>query len=99
MNYDVHNHHIPNETIEMLRHDGSSFDIEVLQNKHGNTVLKVGVTGGAGPLPGELTDLDGRIRTMDAAGVDVHIMSYRTDLTAYFVDPMHGGRYARLLNR
>ena len=52
MNYDVHNHHVPHETIEMLRQDGASFDIEVLQNEQGNTVLKVAGTTGAGPLPG-----------------------------------------------
>lgn len=99
MNYDVHNHHVPQETIEMLRREGSSFDIEVLENERGQTVMMVGGTTGAGPLPVALSDLDARIATMDAAGVDVHIVSYRTDLTAYFIDPAVGARYARSLNR
>jgi aminocarboxymuconate-semialdehyde decarboxylase len=83
----------------MLRSDGPAFGIEVRTNDAGETVLAVGGTTGAGPLPDALTDFDARIAVMDAAGVDVHIMSYRTDLTAYFIDPADGARYARLLNR
>jgi aminocarboxymuconate-semialdehyde decarboxylase len=61
--------------------------------------LKVGGSDGAGPLPDAMSNLDARIATMDAARVDVHIVSYRTDLTAYFIDPEDGARYARTLNR
>jgi len=99
MNYDVHNHHVPQEAIEMLRRDGPSFGIEVVENEQGEILMKVGDTTGAGPLPDSLSNLDARIASMDEAGVDVHIMSYRTDLTAYFIDPADGARYSRLLNR
>jgi aminocarboxymuconate-semialdehyde decarboxylase len=99
MNFDVHNHHVPPDAIEMLARDGDSFGIEVLQNQRGQTVLKVGGSDGAGPLPDAMSNLDARIATMDAARVDVHIVSYRTDLTAYFIDPEDGARYARTLNR
>jgi aminocarboxymuconate-semialdehyde decarboxylase len=99
VNYDVHNHAIPAETIEMLRREGGSFGIEIAENEDGRTVVKVGGATGAGPLPDALGNFDSRIATMDAAGVDVHIVSYRTDLTAYFIDPVDGARYSRLLNR
>jgi len=99
VNYDVHNHCVPTETIEMLRRDGPSFGIEVVENDRGDTLIKVGGTAGAGPLPDALSNFDARVAAMDAAGVDVHMMSYRTDLTAYFIDPADGPRYARLLNR
>ena len=82
----------------MLQRDGSAFGIEVSKDPRGQIVLNVGGTTGAGPLPGQLSDLDARIASMDSAGVDVHIVSYRTDLTAYFIDQAHGARYSRLLN-
>lgn len=100
MNYDVHNHCIPNEVVEMLRREGDRFGIEVATNERGQMVIKVGEGGeGAGPIPAALTDFDERVAVMDAAGVDVHIVSYRTDLTAYSIDPAEGPGYARMLNR
>jgi aminocarboxymuconate-semialdehyde decarboxylase len=99
VNYDIHNHCIPAATIEMLERDGPRFGFEIVENEVGEKLMKVGSATGAGPLPDELSNLDRRIAMMDDAGVDVHIMSYRTDLTAYFVDPAEAPRYSRLLNR
>jgi aminocarboxymuconate-semialdehyde decarboxylase len=99
MNYDVHNHSVPLETIEMLRRDGADYGIEVVEDDKGQTLIKIGGRAGAGPLPEALTDFDQRVAMMDAAGVDVHLVSYRTDLTAYSVDPDKSSRYSRALNQ
>jgi len=50
------------------------------------------------PMFPALMDLPRRIAAMDAAGVDVQVLSSWIDLTAYALEPDAGSRYARMFN-
>ena len=50
------------------------------------------------PLRADLSDLAGRLAAMDAAGMDVQVLSSWIDLTAYALPAGNGARYARMFN-
>lgn len=95
--YDVHAHCVPAELVELLRADGPRFDVEVVTEAGGDVVVVAGRTR-VGPLPAELADRDARLAAMDDAGVDVQLLSHRTDLSAYAIRGDAGPRYARAFN-
>ncbi|MFC0529953.1 amidohydrolase family protein [Phytohabitans kaempferiae] len=96
--YDVHAHICPTELIDLLRVDGHRFDTEVLTGPDGEVSLVFAGRQKVGPLPPELGDRPARLAAMDAAGVDVQLVSHRTELSAYALAGDAGARYARAFN-
>ena len=96
--YDVHAHTCPPELIDLLRADGHRFDVEVL-DAGGQVSLVFAGKRTVGPLPAELGDTPARLAAMDAAGVDVQLVSHRTELSGYVLGAESGARYARAFNR
>lgn len=95
--YDIHAHCIPNQLIELLRREGGQFGIEVFEGQRGPSVV---LADGQriGPLRGILGDVDARLATMDASGVDVQLLASWIDLTAYGMEPEAGAAYSRRFN-
>ena len=95
--YDVHAHCIPADLVDLLRTDGAAYGIEVVKGERGESaVLANGQQ--IGPFRSILGDVDARLASMDAAGVDVQLLSSWVDLTAYGMDPAHGAAYTRRFN-
>ena len=99
MSYDVHAHCVPPELVELLRVDGPAMDVEVTKNDHGEELLVLAGRVRVGPLPAALGDTGARLAAMDAAGVDVQLLSHRTELSAYALRGDAGRRYARAFNK
>ncbi|MCQ3803768.1 MAG: amidohydrolase family protein [bacterium] len=99
MTYDVHAHIVPIELMKLLRHRGHDYGIEVIHDDSGEELLRLAGTKVIGPFPQELYDLDARLRAMERGGVDIQLVSHRTDFSAYALDPEAGARYARDFNR
>ena len=97
--YDVHAHICPTELLDLLRMDGKRFDTEVVTDARGQVSLVFGGRQKVGPLPPELGDGPARLAAMDAAGVDVQLVSHRTELSAYALSGDAGARYARAFNK
>lgn len=97
--YDVHAHCLPGELLELLRADGPNFQIEVTRNDQGQELLVLAGRRTVGPFPPALDDTRARLAAMDADGVDVQVLSHRTDLSAYALSGDAGARYARAFNR
>ncbi len=97
MIYDVHAHCIPEAVIDTLRRDGGRYGIEIVDQKG---AARIGIAGRleVGPVRTELLDFEARLAAMDAAGVDVQLVSSWIDATAYALDEKAGSRYARLFN-
>lgn len=98
MTYDVHAHCVPDELVALLRSDGHRFGIEVVKNADGEEHIVIGGRHEV-PLPKGLSDLEGRLAAMDAAGVDVQLLCHRTDLSAYGLEGDAGAAYSRAFNR
>lgn len=96
--FDVHAHCVPDELLGYLRTDGPALGIELEDTPRGPILDFAGQLRTV-PLPGELMDVPGRLSAMDAAGVDTQLLSHRTDLSAYALEPSHGATYARAFNR
>ena len=99
MTYDIHAHIVPIELMELLKARGHDYGIEVLRDESGEELLRLAGKKVIGPFPSELYDLDARFRAMERGGVDVQVVSHRTDFSAYALDPEAGSRYARDFNR
>lgn len=99
MTYDVHAHIVPVELMELLRSDGPNFGIEAFERQDGEEMLRLAGRVEIGPFPQDLFDLDARIVAMDEAGVDVQLVSHRTDFSAYALNGDAGARYANAFNR
>jgi aminocarboxymuconate-semialdehyde decarboxylase len=99
MTYDVHAHIVPSELMEMLRKDGPSYGIDVFAGPQGQEMLRLAGRVEIGPFPRELFDLGARVTAMDRGGVDVQLVSHRTDFSAYALDGEAGARYANAFNR
>lgn len=98
MTYDVHAHCAPQSFLDLLRVDGHQFGVEVVSGEKGETAV-IANRVKAGPIRPELVDLDRRLATMDATGIDVQVLASWIDLTAYALEPEPGSRYARRFNQ
>lgn len=96
--YDVHAHCIPNDLLDLLRADGSRFGIEVVSDDKGESAVIAGRVR-LMPFRPILGDTEARLAAMDAAGVDVQILSSWVDLTAYALEPEQGAAYSRRVNQ
>lgn len=94
---DVHAHCVPSEVLDTLAAEGGSFGIE-LQQRDGRQYFLIAGEVTAGPLLPGLVDLPRRLAAMDAAGVQVQLLSSWIDLTAYALAARVGARYARMFN-
>jgi aminocarboxymuconate-semialdehyde decarboxylase len=94
---DVHAHCVPVDVMNTLRADGGRYGIEVSEQDGRSAVLIAGRVQTPPMLPA-LADLPRRLAAMDAAGVDVQVLSSWIDLTAYALEPVAGARYARMVN-
>jgi len=94
---DVHTHCVPVGVIETLLADGGRHGIEITRQDGCYAALIAGRVQTRPILP-SLLDLPARLAAMDAAGVDVQVLSSWIDLTAYALDGATGSRYARMFN-
>ena len=95
--YDIHAHCIPAPLFDLLRSEGPRLGIELRDDGKGEyAVIRDRVR--LQPFNPILSDLDARIGAMDAAGVDVQLLSGWIDLTAYALDAAAGAEYSRLFN-
>ncbi len=96
--YDVHAHCAPTGLFDLLEAEGPSrFGTELVETEKGRAVrFAGGVTTQA--LRDDYDDLDKRLASMDAARVDVQLLSSWIDLTAYSLPADVGARYARMFN-
>ncbi|MGH9246829.1 MAG: amidohydrolase family protein [Acidimicrobiales bacterium] len=98
MTIDVHAHCIPSALLELLRAEGPSFGMEVIQTRRGEAAILAGRVE-LPPFRPYLTDIGPRLAHMDATGVQVQLLSSWIDLTAYALEPASGAAYARRFNR
>lgn len=95
--YDVHAHCAPDGLFELFSRDGDRFGTELVQTDEGRAVrFAGGVTTPA--LRDDFDDVAARLASMDAARVDVQLLSSWIDLTAYSLPKEVGRRYARMFN-
>ncbi len=96
--YDVHAHCIPEALVDMLRVDGPEYGIEVVSEETGESAVIAGRVRLA-PFRSILGDMEARLTAMDAARVDVQVISSWVDLTAYALEPERGAPYSRRVNQ
>jgi aminocarboxymuconate-semialdehyde decarboxylase len=95
--YDVHAHCVPTGLLTLLEQDGGRFGVELVQTDAGRAArFAGGVTTPA--LRDDFDDVGRRLAAMDAARVDVQLLSSWIDLTAYSLPVADGVRYARAFN-
>ena len=95
--YDVHAHCAPNGLLELFSREGDRYGTELVDTDRGRAVrFAGGVT--TPPLRDDFDDVARRLASMDAARVDVQLISSWIDLTAYSLPSEVGRRYARMFN-
>lgn len=96
--YDVHAHCAPEGLLGRLRAEGPDrFGTEVVETDRGPALRFAGGVTTPG-LPPDIGDLSHRLASMDAARVDVQLLSSWIDLTGYSLPSDAGRRYARMFN-
>lgn len=94
---DVHAHCVPVDVLAALRAEPHRWGIE-LREEGERTYAVVDGRVRTGYVRPDLADPAARLRAMDAAGVDVQVLSSWIDLTAYGLSGPAGARYARMFN-
>lgn len=95
--YDVHAHCAPTGLLAELELNGARFGIEMVDTDRGRALrFAGGVT--TPPLRPDFDDIDHRITSMDAAQVDVQLLSTWIDLSAYSLPKEVGVAYSRWFN-
>ncbi len=97
MTIDIHAHCVPAGVLETLTAEGGRYGIEIVADDGKRRALIAGRVE-VGPLRPDLTDVGRRLAAMDAAGVEVQVLSSWIDMTAYALPPAAGVRYARMFN-
>lgn len=97
MTIDVHAHCVPVGVIETLVAESGRYGIEVAEQDGRYAALIAGRVQ-TRPIFPALLDLPRRLAAMDAARVEVQVLSSWIDLTAYALDAEAGARYARMFN-
>jgi aminocarboxymuconate-semialdehyde decarboxylase len=95
--YDVHAHALPEGLLDTLRADGSTYGVEVLDTDEGTSLRYAGRTT-TPPLPRNISGLDARLESMDAARVDVQFVSSWINFTGYELPEAHAVRYSEVFN-
>lgn len=96
MIYDVHAHVVPPALLERIDRDGAQLGVE-LSRSGGRLTSVVGGHTYRG-VTDRLLGVDARLRAMDAAGVDVQLLSSWVGLMGYPLEPEQGIRWSRLFN-
>ena len=95
--YDVHAHCAPDGLLASFERDGDAYGTELVDTDKGRAVrFAGGVTTPA--LRDDFDDVAHRLGSMDAARVDVQLISSWIDLTGYSLPRDVGVRYARMFN-
>lgn len=90
---DVHAHHVGADLVAVIAATGAAHGVEVVDGR-----VRLGDRLTGLPLLPALSDVDARLRFMDAAGVDVQLASGWMDLAGYHLPPADGAWLARRQN-
>lgn len=95
MNYDLHNHVIPQGVIDAIARDPGRFGTRI-EERQGQRYFDA--HGRLAPLLPEFYDVDAKIEWMDRAGIDVAAISVAPPIYFYWLKPDIGLEAARLAN-
>lgn len=95
---DIHAHHVGQPVIDRINAEGAAHGIRVVKSADGATRLEVGGRLTGMPLLPTLIDDAARLKWMDAARIDVQLVSGWMDLAAYHLDPEAGKWLSRIQN-
>ena len=95
MNYDLHNHVIPQTVVDAIRRDPERFGTKI-EEKGGKRYFDS--HGRMTPLLPEFCDVEAKIEWMDRAGLDVAAISVGPPIYFYWLKPEAGLEAARLAN-
>ena len=96
MTYDIHAHVVPESLVRRLDASGSRAGAAG-RMESGRLLVAVGERPEVRVRP-DLLDVDARLTAMDAAGVDVQLLSAWIALTAYELPDAQGIAWSRLFN-
>ena len=82
---DTHAHYFPESYLKLIADHGQRCGTTVSADATGTRFIQVGLLLRTGPITREFTDLDDRLKTMDAMGVRMHALSL-TQPMVYWAD-------------
>jgi aminocarboxymuconate-semialdehyde decarboxylase len=95
---DMHAHYMSPRLLEEVEHNGAHYGMRLERNAEG--LARVAFNGGplSRPFFHHLCDLAHRLPAMDAAGIDLQVVSTWTDVAGDDLPATEGARWARLQN-
>jgi aminocarboxymuconate-semialdehyde decarboxylase len=94
---DTHAHIVPPDMLNIILRDGARYGVEIGGNDKLRTVRLAGSTY-TRPMPGFLSHVDERIKTMDRQSVDVQVLAGWVDFSGYTMPPNLGVKFSELQN-